>query len=429
MNRTSLEKLDLDVYSETLENGLRVFVIPKNNITNIYATFTTNYGAKQNEFVPIGEQEMIKVPDGIAHFLEHKVFEQKDGIDPFTFFSERGCGSNASTNSYKTTYLFDGPVNFEENINYLLDFVQSPYFTDENVEKEKGIIEQELQMYKDSPGRVSYEKSLYNTFCLNPIRYSVGGTVESIKKITKEDLYTCYNTFYHPSNMIVVISGNVDPEKTIEIIKENQSKKNYPEANKIKIKEYNEPDNVFKKEETLEMNVTIPKLVVTYKFNIKDINFIDKHLINQYFGLLCDLKFGPTTLFSEEIKKDGLINYDIGYSIVNDSDHIAVMIESETSNPELLKNKIIAQMQDGNFVEEEFNRKKKMLISSCIHMSDSIYRMNNRITFDILTYGKINNNLYNDYYNMNYNKLLEMISKINFDNYTSLTILPKTSVK
>ena len=144
MKISKLEKLDLNLYEETLQNGLKVYVIPKDNVNSIYATFSTKFGSVFKEFVPNGDKKMIDVPLGVAHFLEHKMFEQEDEKDPFTFYSERGCDANANTSNYKTTYLFSGSNSFEENINYLLDYVQKPYFTDENVEKEKGIIEQEI---------------------------------------------------------------------------------------------------------------------------------------------------------------------------------------------------------------------------------------------------------------------------------------------
>ena len=189
MNKISLSHLGLDVFHEKLNNGLDIYVIPKNEINNIYATFTTNYGSNESEFVPLGEKKMIKVPLGIAHFLEHKMFEQEDGTDPFSFFGERGSDANANTNNFKTTYLFSGPEFFEENINYLINYVQSPYFTDENVEKEKGIIEQEIKMYKDDPYTRLYETILYNTLINNPMKDPIIGNLKSIRSITKEDLY------------------------------------------------------------------------------------------------------------------------------------------------------------------------------------------------------------------------------------------------
>ena len=192
MNKNKLVSFDLDIYSKTLDNGLLVNIIPKDNVNNIYVTLSTNYGSIHDEFIPIDSNEYYKVPMGVAHFLEHKVFEQRDGVDPFTLFLSKGADSNANTSNYKTTYLFSGTSNFEKNLNLLLDFVQQPFFTDDNVEKEKGIIEQELKMLNDRPYWHLYEKVLENTFSIHPIKYPVGGTVDTIKKITKEDLYKCY---------------------------------------------------------------------------------------------------------------------------------------------------------------------------------------------------------------------------------------------
>ena len=238
MKKTKLKQFDLDLYSETLDNGLLINVIPKENINNIYVTFSTKYGSIHDEFIPIDGTDYYKVPMGVAHFLEHKVFEQEDGIDPFTIFSSNGADSNANTSNYKTTYLFSGPSNFEENLCFLLDFVQQPYFTDKNVEKEKGIIEQELKMLNDKPYWKLYESTLSNAFINHPIKYPVGGTVETIWKITKEDLYRCYNSFYNPANMFITISGNVSPKDTINIIKNNQSKKKFDKFKEITIKTY-----------------------------------------------------------------------------------------------------------------------------------------------------------------------------------------------
>ena len=151
MKKTNIDKLKLELYQEKLDNGLEVYIIPKKNCNNIYVTFSTKYGSNIDEFVPIKSKKMKKYPLGIAHFLEHKMFEMEDGTDPFELYSNNGADANANTSNYKTTYLFSGPQYFKENLNYLLDYVQKPYFTDKNVEKEKGIIIQEIKMYQDDP--------------------------------------------------------------------------------------------------------------------------------------------------------------------------------------------------------------------------------------------------------------------------------------
>ncbi len=216
-------KLDLELYEEKLDNGLEIYIVPKNDKNNIHASFTTKFGSDDLDFILNGES--ISTHPGIAHFLEHKLFEQEDGTDPFQLFDNNGAYSNAFTNHIQTTYYFEGPINFEENLNLLLDFVQAPYFTDENVEKEKGIIIQELKRNKDFPYRVMYEEKISNSFINNNIKIPVIGYIDSINSITKEELMKCYKAFYNPSNMFLVITGNVDPIKTIELIKQNQSKK------------------------------------------------------------------------------------------------------------------------------------------------------------------------------------------------------------
>ena len=236
MKKINFKNLDLDLFYEKLDNGLEIFVLPKTNVNNIYVTFNTKYGSNISEFKPIDKDKMIKVPLGIAHFLEHKMFEQEDETDIFSFYSERGADCNANTNYTKTTYLFSCPNFFKENMDMLLDYVQAPYFTDENVDKEKGIITQEIKMYQDMPGTMIYDKIIENTFKIHPMKYPIIGNIENINKITKEDLYTCYNTFYHPSNMFVVVTGNVNASEVINIIKENQNKKKFKKEETIKIK-------------------------------------------------------------------------------------------------------------------------------------------------------------------------------------------------
>ena len=240
-----IKGLDCKVYHEKLDNGLNVYVVPNNTVNNTYATYTTLYGGRDNEFYI--NDKLVSVPMGIAHFLEHKMFEMKDGSDVFNFFSERGSNCNANTTGTRTCYLFSGPNSFYENLEYLLKYVEEPYFTDKNVEKEKGIIGQEIMMYKDNPYSRMYDEIMYNTLINHPLKYPTIGTIESVNSITKENLYDCYNTFYHPSNMFIVVTGNVDVSKTFDTIKKHEEKRVLEKAPIIRRKEFNEPDKVFKK--------------------------------------------------------------------------------------------------------------------------------------------------------------------------------------
>lgn len=404
MNKKELKGLDLQLFYEKLDNGLEVYIVPFKNVNNNYVTFSTKYGSVHNEFVPIDKDKMVKVPGGIAHFLEHKLFEQQDGIDPFTFFSERGADANASTTYYKTTYLFSGPDFLKENLNYLLDYVQEPYFTDENVKKEQGIIEQEIKMYQDDPFTRIKEQSLYNLFVQHPYRYPIIGTIKSINSITKEDLYTCYHTFYHPSNMFVVITGNVDPNEMIEEIKRNQDKKEFPKAKTIKTKEYKEPNKVFKDyEELLLNNITIPKILIAYKVDLTKFTKLSRPVIYNYFNILFNIKFGTTSFITQRLKEEKLLTEDLYMSFDLVSDYLIVNIAFESDQYQEVIKIIEEELKELSVSEEDFERKKKVLISSNIFGSDNIFAVN----------AKIMNNLI--YYNEILTDTINMIKKMNIE--------------
>lgn len=422
MNKITLNNLDINIYHEYLDNGLNVYVIPKNDVNNIYATFTTNYGSNEVEFVPLGEKKMVKVPLGIAHFLEHKMFEQEDGKDPFAFFGERGSDANANTNNFKTTYLFSGPEFFEDNMNYLLDYVQSPYFTDENVEKEKGIIEQEIKMYQDDPYTMMYERLLKNSLINNPMKDPIIGTIESVKSITKEELYTCYNTFYHPANMFVVVSGNVDPEKTIKLIEENQKKKEFEDFNKIKVKEYKEPDKIEKAKETLNLNVTIPKLCLSYKINISKIKGVSERKVKTYLSIFFDLKFGMTSLLNEELREKDIITDSLGGDAIDVKSHVFYTVCGETNRKDELLEALMNSMEDLSINEDELERKKKVYLSSLIYMTDNIFRLNHKVMNDINKYGEIIDNNYDEIKSLNIIEMRKVLNSVDFSNYNVIVV-------
>ena len=417
MEKHKLERMDLCVYHELLDNGMQVYVVPKDNVNGFYVTLSTNYGSIQDEFVPTLKDEMVKVPMGVAHFLEHKVFEQKDGVDPFTFYSERGCDANANTSNYKTTYLFSGTNNLFDGLNYLLDYVESPYFTDENVNKEKGIIEQEIKMYDDSPYYKLYDGVIYNAFINHPIKYPIAGTVDSINKITKEDLYTCYNTFYNPANMFLVVTGNVDPKEVIDLVKLNQSKKEFNKCEKIKVKNYFEPDNVALDMEREKFDVQIPKVSIGYKISLGD-NKLNINDFKTYLSILFNIKFGSTSEFSEKLKEEKLITGDMDISIVNTDKHVLVTLINESDNVDEVIKRIDEEIKDLNISEDDFNRKNKIRKSSSIFKSDSIYAINNKIMSNIINYNKIIYDEYKKIDEFTYDELNNIISKLDLSNKT-----------
>ena len=256
-------KVKEKLYIEKLDNGLTVMIIPKSGTQKKYAIWGTNYGSVDNEFIVPGETGLTKVPNGIAHFLEHKMFEQPNGTNSLDTLTALGVNANAYTTNDHTAYLFECTDNFYEALDELMDYVQHPYFTDENVQKEQGIIGQEIMMYDDYPSWKVYLNALQAMYQENPIRIDITGTIETISKIDKDLLYKCYNTFYHPSNMAMVLCGDFEPEQLIKevkkrlIKKESQSeiKRNYPK----------EPDEIGQKTINQEMEVSIPLFVIGYK--------------------------------------------------------------------------------------------------------------------------------------------------------------------
>lgn len=421
-----LNNLDVAIYHEKMASGLDVYVIPKPEASGIYATFTTHYGSIDREFVPYGETKMVTVPDGIAHFLEHKVFEQNHREDPFTFFGQNGSDCNANTSNYKTSYLFTGPDHLEENLIYLLDFVRDPYLTEENVEKEKGIIEQEIKMNQDNPAWQGFDGILANTFQKHPIRIPIAGTVESIYQITKKDLETCYKTFYRPENMFLVISGNVDAEATLALVRkheENVEKDSYlPERS-----EYQEPDEVGVPFAKTEGNVTNHRIFIGYKFKLEDTGLTRDETYN-YISLMTNLKFGGVSDFLEKMEQQKLVVDEIDYDLVYTNQHILLIISAETKNPELLSKKIKEEMLLDDLVESDFLRKRKTLLSSCIYMSDNFYRLNEKIMNDLILNGTVNYDLYGDIKALTFEKMMQVKKRISYNHVSEFWIEPKKNL-
>ncbi len=422
MKKNKLLHYDLDIYEEILDNGLSIYVIPFQNINNIYATFSTKYGSIHDEFIPIDSEDYYKVPMGVAHFLEHKVFETNDGIEPFNYFSSHGADCNANTSNYKTTYLFSGPTDFEENINFLLDFVQSPYFTDENVEKEKGIIEQELKMLNDRPYWHLYEKTLNNVFSEHPIKYPVGGTIDSVRSIMKEDLYKCYNTFYHPANMFVTITGNVDPENVIDIIKNNQANKSFAPFKDIILKKYNEPDTVVKEKEIIDFDVNIPKVCIGYKINKLD---YDINRLRLYLNIYFSNIIGCTSVLDEELRDNNLISEDLDFDVVNTDNHLLYMVNFESNNYNEVIDKIINTVGKVKITKEELNRKIKGLKSGIIFRSDNIYSLNSKVNNNLIDYNKVIYDEYELIESLSIDELNDILEKISFNNKSIIILESK----
>lgn len=422
MKKININKIDENIFYERLDNGLEIFFYVKDTVSNVYATLTTRFGSVNKEFIPINGKKMITVPDGVAHFLEHKIFAQENGEDAASFFEKSGAGYNAHTSLKATSYEVNGPNNVVENILFLLDYVQSPYFTDDNVDIEKGIIKEEINMCNDDPWNILYNKIRYNLFVLDPIRYSISGECSDIDKINKELLYSCYNTFYHPSNMFLVVTGNFDKDKLLEEIKENQSKKKFLDLKEIKVKKYKEPNKVYKKEEIVTINTRIPKFAYSIKFSLSKIKDISKRKVMLYLYILFNMLFDDTSEFSLKLKEKEIITNNINIDMLDSDDYVIVSLINETLKYEILKDKIDEVLKNIVIDEQAFNRKKKVLISNELFGYENIIVINEIITDSVLFDGKLEDNIIGIIDSLNKDEFNEILRLLDFDN-VSIVIL------
>ena len=377
------EQMDEKVFYERLNNGLQVYLMPKAGFNKTYATFTTKYGSIDNHFIPLGKDEPIRVPDGIAHFLEHKLFEKED-YDVFQKFSAAGASSNAFTSFMRTCYLFSTTSEVKTNLGTLLDFVQTPYFTQETVEKEKGIIEEEIKMYNDNADFKAYFGVLNNLYANHPIKIDIGGTVESIYQITADDLHVCYDTFYHPSNMILFVVGDIEPETLIEFIRGNQDAKGYDDAPEIKRFFPDEPDCVARAKSEEKMQVSTPKVfvgakgVVCDKMSPKEVLKIDLAL-----DVLLEMLFGSSSDYYERILAEELANDSFGFEASHEPDASFCLVGGDSNKPDELAASIkkrLLSVVGIDLNEEEFMRIKRKKIGQFLSALNSVEFIANRFT-------------------------------------------------
>lgn len=418
MEIIKLKEVGEKVYHETLDNGLNVYAIRKKDFSLCTAHFITKFGGLDLEFVPINEDKMTKFPAGIAHFLEHKLFEQESGESVSDFFKKSGTQFNASTNEFRTRYYFSGVNNFKENLNFLIDYVQSPYFTDENVEKEKGIIREEILMCKDNPIRRLYQTSMHNLFLSYPYDNTVVGEVEDINRITKEDLYKCYNTFYHPSNMVLFIVSNIDEEEVINIVKENQSKKDYKKDFVIKRKEYNEPENVRKDYEVIYDKVAQTRFSYSIKMKIDKFNLSKSRLL-LYSYILLDILVGELSEFTLDLKQQNKILDTIGFNVEYIyNDYIIYNFMAKPIDENEFRELLEQQLKIKNIKKEDFEMIKKSILSSELFNYNSVGGTIGSICSNYLLFDRISNEELEDERNINYEEFMNMVNTFNTNNST-----------
>ena len=363
-------KVKEKLYIEKLENGLTVMINPKHNTSKKYIIWATHFGSVDNHFINPKTNEEIKIPDGVAHFLEHKMFEQRNGTNSLDTLSALGVDANAYTTNDHTAYFFETTENFYEALDEFMDYVQNPYFTDENVEKEKGIIAQEIKMYDDYPEWQVYLNAIKCLYKDNPVRLDTAGTVESISEITPKILYDCCNTFYNPANMAMVVCGDFDPNELLEEIKKRIIKNE--NGGEIKRIYTEEETKIFEKEKIVQMDVNNPLFTIGFLDNIPKENIVNRHISIE---IILEMIFGKSSELYRKLYNEGLLLSapELDYEFSKNYAH--VLITGQSKDPkkviEELKNSL-NKLRNSEIDDKLFVRTKKKIYGNYITEYNSI---------------------------------------------------------
>ena len=340
MQKTEYKNVGETVYSETLPNGLRIRVVPKPGFNSFYAAFATNYGGSHRSFELDGKH--IDTPAGVAHYLEHKMFDLPGGDNALNILTSNGADPNALTSTGMTVYYFDCTEKFEENLRLLLHFVSTPYFTPETVQKEQGIIAQEIRMGEDNPSTSLYYNLLRMLFDHHPIRDRVAGTVESIAEITDKTLYDCHRAFYAPSNMVLSVAGDVDPERIAAIALEELP----GELRSVPTADFGPDEGVlpYEKYNCVEMPVSAPQFLIGAKMKPAPYG---KSALRQRLttSLTLRLLFGGSSPFYTRLYSEGLLNHDFDCDSDFSVGTAYVIVGGESSEPERVLEEVCKEVE------------------------------------------------------------------------------------
>ena len=371
-------KIKEKLYIEKMDNGLTIMVLPKKTRKK-YIVWSVNFGSIDNKFLAFGDKDVTHVPDGIAHYLEHKLFEQENGNNSLDVLTSFGVDANAYTTNDHTAYLYEATDNFDEALEEFMNYVQNPYFTDENVEKERGIIEQEIMMYDDYPEWSIYMNAMKCMYKNNEINIDVAGTKETIAQIDKDKLYKIYNSFYYPNNMVLVLSGDFKPEEIIDKVKSMVTLKYKEETKRI----YNEePKEIVKKYIEKEMNISMPILMIAYKDNDLKSNKVKKDIA---LDLLATILFNQSTDFYKNLYESGKILSAPSVTYEFSKTYAHLLIQVQTNFVEEVTDAITKQIkkaQEEGINQEDFERAQKSVYGSLIKDYNEVSTIANGIVSD-----------------------------------------------
>lgn len=357
-------------------SGLSILLYPMEGYASAYALFGTHYGSVDTVFKTGQDADFVTVPEGIAHFLEHKLFESEDG-DAFELFAKTGASANAFTSFEKTCYLFSATERFEESLKALITFVQDPYFTEQTVQKEQGIIGQEIRMYEDDP----HWRVFFNLLCAmyrnNPVRIDIAGTVDSIAQIDRDLLYRCYRTFYNLGNMVVAIAGNFDVDAAVRIIEENLKES---EPVRIETRTPEEPAGVVEREHVQKLSVAIPLFNIGYKQPVPD--EAEELHAQICYSLILDAVAGKGSELFRRLYEDRLVDDDFGTEVFSGRGYFATIFAGESRDPRRVMEEIrreIGKFRDAGLDPETFERVRRSMYGTTVQMFNDVELVANEL--------------------------------------------------
>lgn len=371
MNRIVVknEKLNEEYYCYEHETGLKILLYPMSGYSSAYALFGTNFGSVDVAFKTNQEAEYTEVPEGVAHFLEHKLFESEEG-DAFSMFAKTGASANAYTSFDKTCYLFSTTQNFEESLKSLVKFVQEPYFTQATVEKEQGIIGQEIRMYDDDPEWRVLFNLLGALYVNHPVRIDIAGTVESIAKIDADLLYQCYRTFYNLNNMALAVAGNFDVDAAVKIIEEGLKP---GEKVTVAYKTPEEPQQIRTEYTEQALSVSIPLFNIGFKEPVREgLELLKAQVVTE---LLMEVIAGESSPFYRRLYEQSLINQNFGFEVFCGRGYFANLFAGESTDPKRVFAELkaeILQYQQSGISAEDFDRCRKMMYGKLVRSFNKV---------------------------------------------------------
>lgn len=416
MKKIVYKGVEETVYYEKLPNGLDIYMYPSETAKNFYLAYNVRFGSVDTEFKVGKDKRFTSVPNGTAHFLEHQMFQEDDGHTAFEYFATLGSSVNAFTTYNYTSYEVTASDHFKENLEYLLRYVENPVFKQNSVSKERGIIKEEIRMYDNTPMSVLNFGLEYNLNNVDGHKYLISGTEEDIKEISAETLQSCYDAFYTPSNMFLVLTGKFLPLEALGIIKSIENEREEQPKKKITRKVYKEPVEVDLPYDVREMDVSVPKLKVAYKIDKDDFkNYSDLDL-KIYLDAILVAKFSDISDLYESLTEQNLVMYGMYATRDVRDDYVVLTFEMETDYRDQVLDLIRAELRNIKLSKEELERVKKSNIAAFILHFNDIMDVAQDIEDDVLSSNRITDDIFDIYKNMDLRMANDIASKINIDN-------------